>query len=253
MGAVGTADYNNSHWYPHNGNQPQFNAAGGLATVFAQSNIPGMGPMQVTESGYCNLVATGSPCLDTNSQAVLSLNETLDALAYSGYASIYHYNLIEDGLGHGVYNTTTGPLPVGNAFHNFTSILHDYGKRTAATFARRRCRLILSPGLPAADIPSNNMGGFQAIYREKQRQLLCYFMERATDLEFLERKRRSRRRQRSVTVELRVNGARHQMSMIRYCAYGRRARYRRPPAPRASLSAWLPIRKSLRLCRQRPA
>ena len=113
----GLADYDNQHPYPNNGNPPLewVNRTQALG-----NETPATGPAVYTETGY------SSTQVGTTVQAKYTLDLLMDD-AQSGIANTYLYELMDEGDGYGLFDSSNNPKPVATAIHNLTTILADSG------------------------------------------------------------------------------------------------------------------------------
>ena len=113
----GLADYDTQHPYPDAANAPLQSVN---RTQALPNETPATGPAVYTETGY------------TSNQVSLQVQAkyTLDLLmdnAQSDIAQTYLYQLMDEGDGYGLFNSSNQPKPVATAIHNLTTILADKG------------------------------------------------------------------------------------------------------------------------------
>ena len=125
------SDWNNTHPYSENGDQPR---AAILANASDQAAVDPGKPFAITETGYHTLTASdGREGVDETTQAKLVLNTYADA-AQLGSKQTDVYNLLDayqdpsgtdQGAHYGLFRLDNSPKPAATAIHNLTSILQD--------------------------------------------------------------------------------------------------------------------------------
>jgi hypothetical protein len=137
---VGTAGYNNLHFYPTSGQQPTAYTGGSMIAALNPANQPVPGLLTVvTEAGYCTGTGT-SGLVDQTTQAILLLNNYLDMFSanvpYTTVYTMFDYNTGDNNCydNYGVYESDqTTPKAAATAIKNMQTILGDSGS-TALTF-----------------------------------------------------------------------------------------------------------------------
>jgi hypothetical protein len=134
------SDWNNTHPYAENGEQPR---AAILANASDQAAVDPGKPFAMTETGYHTLTASdGREGVDETSQAKLVLNTYADA-AQLGSKQTDVYNLLDaypdpsgtdQGAHYGLFRLDNSPKPAATAIHNLTSILQD-GSPDSSSFS----------------------------------------------------------------------------------------------------------------------
>ena len=137
---VGTAGYNNLHFYPTSGQQPTAYTGESMIAALNPANQPVPGLLTVvTEAGYCTGTGT-SGLVDQTTQAILLLNNYLDMFSanvpYTTVYTMFDYNTGDNNCydNYGVYESDqTTPKAAATAIKNMQTILGDSGS-TALTF-----------------------------------------------------------------------------------------------------------------------
>ena len=137
---VGTADYNNIHFYPTSGQQPTAYTRQSMIAALNPANQPIPGLLTVvTEAGYCTGTGT-SGLVDQTTQAILLLNNYFDMFSanvpYTTVYTMFDYNTGDNNCydNYGVYESDqTTPKAAATAIKNMQTILGDSGS-TALTF-----------------------------------------------------------------------------------------------------------------------
>ena len=137
---VGTADYNNTHFYPTSGQQPTAYTRGSMIAALNPANQPIPGLLTVvTEAGYCTGTGT-SGLVDQTTQAIYLLNNYFDMFSanvpYTTVYTMFDYNTGDNNCydNYGVYESDqTTPKAAATAIKNMQTILGDSGS-TALTF-----------------------------------------------------------------------------------------------------------------------
>jgi hypothetical protein len=122
----GLADLDNAHSYPLN-SAPPMQYLNRPATFSNES--PATGPGVYTEVGYSNTGTFNDPSLGNYGKAVYTVDALLDS-AVQGISTTYLYELMEEGDGLGLFDTSNNPTEAATAIHNLTSILSDSGTVT---------------------------------------------------------------------------------------------------------------------------
>jgi hypothetical protein len=156
----GSADFNNSHWYPYYADMPVFlgvetGQIAGLRTAY-------------TEFGYATL-PNHSNGVDEATQAIYFLEALFDFHRRNVPVTLF-YSLMNDS-NFGVFeNDQVTPKPAATALHNLHEVMHDTGV-TALTFTPGQLSYSVD-GLPVYTTGSNGpygvveKGGFTQLYEK---------------------------------------------------------------------------------------
>lgn len=158
-GVTGTADYNNQHYYPNQGEQPGWVAG-------PASDIAGL-PQAVTETGYYTVPATGG--ISQLAQSLLQLNDLFDMYVVVGSKYTYMYELIDEANSsdtvsfhhYGLFDYNNNPKTAATSIKNLVTILTD----TGGAFTPGSLTYSISP-FPAHSNALNNFGA-QALLLQK--------------------------------------------------------------------------------------
>ena len=160
-GVVGSADYNNQHFYPSQGAGGQPGWIAGPATDIASL------PQAVTETGWFTLPASSG--VSQLAQSLLSLNDIFDLYVTTQSQYTYFYELIDEagsgdtvGFHHyGLFDYNNSPKTVATALKNLVTILTNSG----GAFSPGTLHYSISP-FPAHSIALDNNGA-QALLLQK--------------------------------------------------------------------------------------
>jgi hypothetical protein len=137
---VGTAGYNNLHFYPTSGQQPTAYTRESMIAALNPANqpIPGL-PTVVTEAGWCTGTGTAG-LVDQTTQAIFLLNDYFDMflakVPYTTAYTMFDYNTGDNNCydNYGVYESDqVTPKISGTAIKNMQTVLGD-SSSAASTF-----------------------------------------------------------------------------------------------------------------------
>lgn len=173
-GTLGSADYNNMHFYSTFGSQPLAE----FSTSYNQNFVAGLGPVQTTETGFYTAGSTppgsliGTDGVDNATQARYLLMTVMDFWS-AGIVKTYIYEMADEACDagntnaedhYGLFDCSNNPKTAATAFQNFHTILNDSGG-TAFTFTPGQLNYTAT-GLPAPNTPSYQYGGYQLLFQK---------------------------------------------------------------------------------------
>ncbi|MFC0399812.1 calcium-binding protein [Paraburkholderia rhizosphaerae] len=152
---AGSADFTNSHTYPQNGQQPNYDQWGSVWIDWAFAEVRKFKlPMVMTEFGYFTMPQSGWYVIgvDEATQAKGTLNGLLDAVN-TGISRTYIYELLDEkpdpqhrdmGMHFGLFNFDHSPKASARALRNFILILKANDKVAVNESANGRMSFTLS-------------------------------------------------------------------------------------------------------------
>jgi hypothetical protein len=151
----GAADFVNSHVYPQNGQQPNYDKWGSVWIDWAFGDVRKFKlPMVMTEFGYFTIPQSGWYVIgvDEATQAKGTLNGLLDAVN-AGISRTYIYELLDEkpdpkqldaGMHYGLFKVDYSPKKAAFALRNFIAILNANDTQKVNASAQGRMRFTLA-------------------------------------------------------------------------------------------------------------